>query len=368
MDDKKHKHDTPRKNKKVISPGEMFVDFDNIESSGDVNENSVSLEDRKLTPPNSIVFHTGSWTLNKKKNKSESVKIKEDILENKKYISSIPTDELLYIIEKSSDDETNLLGKGTYSEVYKVKIHEREYAIKLISFIKPKGNVVKVEWFNFNEISIMSSLIHPNLMYSYMNIIHNNTFYIIMPICSNFNIYESYSRKALDDKADPDNDYTLGISLSEKILSFYHCLMGLNILHKLSYIHRDIRADNIFKHCGFYKIADFGMSTFNKTEVKNRRIEYSYNYSLPREFIIHSSAFSDIYQLCASMFCTLFEFQPYAKVKTYDTYNKTEKLDKKKKKKQEDKKYIVDNYIKFPDPEKEKVKTGIIPLWNKLII
>lgn len=124
------------------------------------------------------------------------------------------------------------IGEGSFGEVFHCshKIDEKEYAIKKIS-MEDK-----------NEIKILSSLYHPNIVRYFSSWEHSNYLYIQMEYCK-----ESFR----DYLYRPERNY----NFLKQILN------GLDYLHKMSYIHFDLKPENILiSNDGNIKIADFGYS------------------------------------------------------------------------------------------------------------
>lgn len=124
------------------------------------------------------------------------------------------------------------IGEGSFGQVFLCShnIDEKEYAIKKIS-IEDK-----------NEIKILSSLYHPNIIRYFSSWEYSNYFYIQMEYC--FSSLRDYLYK---EERNP--------TFLKQILN------GLDYLHNMSYIHFDLKPENILiSKDGIIKIADFGYS------------------------------------------------------------------------------------------------------------
>ena len=124
------------------------------------------------------------------------------------------------------------IGEGSFGQVYHCShnIDEKEYAIKKISLE------------NKNEIKILSSLYHPNIVRYFSSWEQSNHFYIQMEYCK-----ESFRDYLYKSERNP--------------LFIEQILNGLHYLHNMSYIHFDLKPENILiSKEGIIKIADFGYS------------------------------------------------------------------------------------------------------------
>ena len=124
------------------------------------------------------------------------------------------------------------IGEGSFGEVFLCShnIDEKEYAIKKIS-IEDK-----------NEIKILSSLYHPNIIRYFSSWEHSNHFYIQMEYC-----FSSLRDYLYQRKRNP--------TFLKQILN------GLDYLHSMNFIHFDLKPENILiSDNETIKIADFGYS------------------------------------------------------------------------------------------------------------
>lgn len=124
------------------------------------------------------------------------------------------------------------IGEGSFGQVFLCShnIDEKEYAIKKIS-IEDK-----------NEIKILSSLYHPNIIRYFSSWEHSNHFYIQMEYC-----FSSLRDYLYQRKRNP--------TFLKQILN------GLDYLHSMNFIHFDLKPENILiSDNETIKIADFGYS------------------------------------------------------------------------------------------------------------
>lgn len=143
------------------------------------------------------------------------------------------------------------IGEGSFGEVFQCKHEEddKQYAIKKIcteSSLNPDKN----------EIKILSSLEHKNIIRYFSSWIHLNYLYIQMEYCP-LNLRE-YMRKE---------------ERNERFMK--ELLDGLEYLHKMNFIHFDLKPENVLiSKDERVKIADFGYSRSFLSEIYNKE-----NYS-----------------------------------------------------------------------------------------
>ena len=151
------------------------------------------------------------------------------------------------------------LGRGAFSTVYKIKskINQQYYCLKKINLKKTQDK--------YNEIHLLQSLSHNNLV-KYISSINDDTgIYIIMEYCEYGDLY-SLLHSVRKKRVFVNEDIIWDIA--------YQCLLALEYLQNKHIIHRDIKLLNIFlSKDKIVKIGDFGMSKLlaNK-EMKMSRV------------------------------------------------------------------------------------------------
>ena len=144
-------------------------------------------------------------------------------------------------MQKTTFDDFEIirtLGQGAFSTVYLVtrKKDKKQYALKIIKMDK----LSKIEQENsVNEIRILSSIMHPNIIAykeSFWNW-KNKTLNIIMEYCDDGDL-ESKINKMKRNK----------IKFNEKLIWNYvfQIIFGLKALHDKGIIHRDLKSANVF--------------------------------------------------------------------------------------------------------------------------
>jgi serine/threonine protein kinase len=144
-----------------------------------------------------------------------------------------------------------VLGNGAFGSVYHAvdKQTKRAVALKKLSVSGEQINEV------LNEIDIMKDVKSPYVVHFYGNYFHGAAIYIAMELCVGGSVQGLVS--------------TLG-SLSEAHIGpvAKSCFGGLDYMHRLSFVHRDIKPGNILITAdGRVKLADFGISSRNRSRM-----------------------------------------------------------------------------------------------------
>ena len=170
-------------------------------------------------------------------------------------------------MQKTTFDDFEIirtLGQGAFSTVFLVKRKKdnKQYALKSIKM----ENLSKIEQQNsVNEVRILSSIVHPNII-SYKESFwnwNNKTLNIIMEYCDDGDL-ESKIKKMERNK----------IKFNENLIWNYtfQILFGIKALHDKGVIHRDLKSANIFlsKLNNKCKIGDLNTGkVIKKNKIKN---------------------------------------------------------------------------------------------------
>ena len=145
-----------------------------------------------------------------------------------------------------------VINHGSFGQVklYSDRIFSgTEYAIKCISKLHLKPN--KIHQIK-NEIEILSSLDHPNIVTYFCTVEDNKNYYILMEYLSGKNLEKIFRE-----------DYNK-ITLNDIKFILYQVFSALSYIHSKNIVHRDIKPANLIcvKNNGKFdlKIIDFGLS------------------------------------------------------------------------------------------------------------
>ncbi|XP_028274569.1 mitogen-activated protein kinase kinase kinase kinase 5 [Parambassis ranga] len=154
----------------------------------------------------------------------------------------------LDISTKNPQDDFEILlrvGGGTYGEVYKARNKQNgELAALKVIKMEPEDDFSIIQ----QEIAIVKSCKHPNIVAYYGSYIRANKLWICMEFCGGGSLQDVY--------------HVTG-PLSEPQIAYIcrEMLQGLDYLHAQKKIHRDIKGANILLNDqGEVKLADFGIS------------------------------------------------------------------------------------------------------------
>ncbi|KAJ8980557.1 hypothetical protein NQ317_001064 [Molorchus minor] len=142
------------------------------------------------------------------------------------------------------------LGKGAYGTVHlcERKHNKQKIVVKQVNTDLQGEKLQSTK----NEVAILKSLNHPNIIQYYDSFTINSTFYIVMEYASSGSLFDRIN-KVRPRHFSPQ--YVMNL--------FCQILMGLDHIHQKKIIHRDLKCENIFLtglKNDVIKIGDFGIS------------------------------------------------------------------------------------------------------------
>ncbi len=161
----------------------------------------------------------------------------------------------------SSYEIFDLIGEGTYAQVYKARIKNtnEEIAMKVI-----KLNSLEVDFEEIrNEIAVMHRLEHPNIIKIKNSFVDGEYLYMTLPLFSNGSCKQIIN---LSHEQGIKNEIIIATILKK-------VLLGLEYCHKNMLIHRDIKCANILiNNEGSVVLGDFGITCqmFKHFETKKK--------------------------------------------------------------------------------------------------
>lgn len=187
--------------------------------------------------------------------------------------------------------------KGTFGKVYKcIQISTgNEYAVKIML---NKKNLTSVK----NEIHILKSVSHPNIVEYKDSYINETSTHIVTEYCDSSDLFDYVI----------NNDGRIK-NEREVINVVTQILQGLKYLHDKNIIHRDLKLSNILFHKkNKIKIIDFGLSVIMNDTVKNLEEEVGSIGFISPEIIMGSyNKLCDLWSVGCITFILLFGFNPF---------------------------------------------------------
>ncbi|HZL37766.1 MAG TPA: serine/threonine-protein kinase [Tepidisphaeraceae bacterium] len=191
-------------------------------------------------------------------------------------------------------DVLELLGEGAGSVIYSVRdpATGRMYALKHVKRVVDKDRrfVEQVQ----TEFDISRRFNHPNLRKSY-DLKINKT--LLLKITDAYLLMELVEGKALDVR--PPS------TMMEIVDTFILAAEGLSEMHRLGYVHCDIKPNNIIRNeLGEVKVIDFGQSS--RIGTVKERIQGTPDYIAPEQVTRKPLApQTDVYNLGAALYFSL---------------------------------------------------------------
>lgn len=201
------------------------------------------------------------------------------------------------------------VGQGGFGEVFLGKWNGMKVAIKKLSVsqFKNRENIHRF----INEIDVISSLRHPNVVLYIGASIDQYDYYLITEYLPKGSLFD-YMRK---DKRK--------FSEREQIHIAYEIAIALNYLHSRSIVHCDLKSSNILIDDNWkIKISDFGLSQFIRDNEYNRGKIGTPHWMAPE--ILKGGNYeysSDIYSFGMILWEILKNEIPYYGLNPYQIYN-----------------------------------------------
>ena len=208
--------------------------------------------------------------------------------------------------KKPSDDykRLNYLGEGSYATVYCVenRITGSKRAMKVIS----KGDNCNEEDDKeiTNEISILRTLDHPNILKIFEFYSSKESYSIVTELCQGGELFQE-----IIDRGPFNENYSAYV--------MFQILSAINYCHKMKIIHRDLKPENILiierdsNGMPRIKIADFGTSKLvEKGHVQRKLVGSSY-YIAPEVLKKHYDEKCDLWSCGVIMYILLSGRPPF---------------------------------------------------------
>lgn len=204
-----------------------------------------------------------------------------------------------------------LIGRGAYAQCFLATIETNEpFALKIIRLkdLKSKTVLQKLQ----TEISIHSSLDHPNIVKMYTSFRDSEYVFMVLELCE---------RGGLDDLLKRNG------KLKERYVSKFmsQLVKGLIYLHEtMSVVHRDLKLGNLFLDNQLnIKIGDFGLSAIIKDGEKRKTVCGTPNYIAPEVLFGKASGHSfeaDIWSVGVIIYTLLVGTPPFQQKSVEEIY------------------------------------------------
>lgn len=148
-------------------------------------------------------------------------------------------------------EKKRVLGQGSSGKVYHVKriADKRSYALKEISL---SGLQVREKDDALNEVRLLASVNHPNIVKYNEAFVENSKLFIVTELMRDGDLFQKLQRTHSRRQNLPEETiWSIFVQISE----------ALKCLHEHKIIHRDLKSANIFFQGSKVKIGDLGVGT-----------------------------------------------------------------------------------------------------------
>ncbi len=205
------------------------------------------------------------------------------------------------------------IGRGGFGVVYRAKRDfDNSFAAIKVVFARVDADSAAVERFQ-READVVKQLDHPHIVRLFKSGNSGTIFHLLMEYCDGGSIWDLMRK----------NGGKLGLTQAMPII--LNALSGLAYAHKLGFVHRDIKPQNILLHRGEGRLSDFGMSkSFEQAGLSGLTMTGKYagtSYFMPREQITnfkHVKPASDVWSMAATIYNILTGKFPYEFTKQRD--------------------------------------------------
>ena len=171
------------------------------------------------------------------------------------FYSSLNNNSLKFFIEYDEIKKERPIGKGGMGELYLGEWQGKQIALKKIKLNHIKNNLLSYKF--INEINIIASMRHPNILLFMGVTIDNNTYYMITEYLPSGSLHEYlHLNKNKQIKSNPLTD-------KQKIKIALQIAIAVQYIHSRQILHCDLKSANVLIDKNFnIKLIDFGLSYF----------------------------------------------------------------------------------------------------------
>ena len=198
----------------------------------------------------------------------------------------------------------NFLGEGSFAAVYRVqnRITDSIRAMKIIN--KSASCSPEDDKEIFNEINILRTLDHPNILKIFEFYSNKESYSIVTELCSGGELFQE-----IVDKGPFNENYTAYV--------MFQILSAINYCHNMKIVHRDLKPENILivdrdkNNFPRIKICDFGTSKmFEKGAIQRKLVGSSY-YIAPEVLKKHYDEKCDLWSCGVILYILLSGRPPF---------------------------------------------------------
>jgi calcium-dependent protein kinase len=198
----------------------------------------------------------------------------------------------------------NFLGEGSFAAVYRVqnRITDSDRAMKIIN--KSASCSAEDDKEIFNEINILRTLDHPNILKIFEFYSNKESYSIVTELCSGGELFQE-----IVDKGPFNENYSAYV--------MFQILSAINYCHNMKIVHRDLKPENILivdrdkNNYPRIKICDFGTSKmFEKGAIQRKLVGSSY-YIAPEVLKKHYDEKCDLWSCGVILYILLSGRPPF---------------------------------------------------------
>ena len=198
----------------------------------------------------------------------------------------------------------NFLGEGSFASVYRVQNRITD-SIRAMKIINKSSNIsAEDDKEIFNEINILRTLDHPNILKIFEFYSNKESYSIVTELCSGGELFQE-----IVDKGPFNENYSAYV--------MFQILSAINYCHNMKIVHRDLKPENILivdrdkNNYPRIKICDFGTSKmFEKGAIQRKLVGSSY-YIAPEVLKKHYDEKCDIWSCGVILYILLSGRPPF---------------------------------------------------------